>query len=320
MNSQFNKYIDSFKKLRRAPQYGGAPHKPILLLSILEGVRRGEITSNKIYITPELVLCFKEFWSKIVTTPHQANFALPFYHMQSEAFWKLICKPGHEIVLTASKSIKSLTSLDNSILYAEIDFELFILMCNEVNNNILKETIFSYYFTEIKSFSVNYEFINNIEKQILNDNQEDYINTIEKISKSDTPEEIEEELFIRGNIFKREIPKIYNYTCAISRMKITSTSNAQMVDACHIIPFSLSKNDTIKNGISLCPNLHRAFDRGLISISTDYKVIVSNQVKEDNSPFSLLQFKNKDILLPTNNKFYPDKENLNWHQKNTFIN
>jgi len=29
------------------------------------------------------------------------------------------------------------------------------------------------------------------------------------------------------------------------------------------------------NGLALCPNLHRAFDRGLIAISDDYRVVVS---------------------------------------------
>jgi putative restriction endonuclease len=38
-----------------------------------------------------------------------------------------------------------------------------------------------------------------------------------------------------------------------------------MIDGCHIIPFSKNYNDTIINGIALCPNLHKAFDRALIT-------------------------------------------------------
>ncbi|MFC4198185.1 HNH endonuclease [Pedobacter jamesrossensis] len=33
------------------------------------------------------------------------------------------------------------------------------------------------------------------------------------------------------------------------------------------VPFNVSHNDKVTNGIALCPNLHRAFDRGLVSIS-----------------------------------------------------
>ena len=36
---------------------------------------------------------------------------------------------------------------------------------------------------------------------------------------------------------------------------------------CHIVPFSVGHKDRVDkvdNGIALCPNLHRAFDRGLV--------------------------------------------------------
>jgi putative restriction endonuclease len=56
---------------------------------------------------------------------------------------------------------------------------------------------------------------------------------------------------------------------------VDATINVTMVDACHIVPFSISYDDTITNGLALCPNLHRAFDRGLIAISDDYRVVVS---------------------------------------------
>lgn len=87
-----------------------------------------------------------------------------------------------------------------------------------------------------------------------------------------------------------------------------------MIDACHIIPFSESYDDTIKNGIALCPNLHRAFDRGLISIDDNYKVIVSKKFIESKSSYLLRQFEGKMILLPTEKKFHPSIENLSQHR------
>ena len=72
-----------------------------------------------------------------------------------------------------------------------------------------------------------------------------------------------------------------------------------MVDACHIVPFSESYDDTLTNGIALCPNLHRAFDRGLISISDDYTVLINrNFVEDKNSVLNLSQFEDKQIILP----------------------
>jgi putative restriction endonuclease len=112
--------------------------------------------------------------------------------------------------------------------------------------------------------------------------------------------------------------KIYNYQCAISGMKIEASRNIQMIDACHIVPFAISKNDTIKNGISLSPNLHRAFDRGLITINNDYTVVVTSKIIESKSSYSISQFEGKKNLLPQNYNFYPDTENLKWHRKERF--
>lgn len=109
-----------FSYLRRDSKYGGAPHKPILLLAILELVRKGEIRNNRITITPELVLEFKSIWSRLVVTPHNPNFALPFYHMKSEPFWKLITYSGVTIPVTSSNSIRSLNALKESVAFAGI--------------------------------------------------------------------------------------------------------------------------------------------------------------------------------------------------------
>lgn len=36
-----SEYIHYFTKLRRAPNLGGAPYKPVLLLSIIDAVEKG---------------------------------------------------------------------------------------------------------------------------------------------------------------------------------------------------------------------------------------------------------------------------------------
>jgi putative restriction endonuclease len=89
-----------------------------------------------------------------------------------------------------------------------------------------------------------------------------------------------------------------------------------MIDACHIIPFSESYNDTITNGIALCPNLHRAFDRGLISISTDYKVLVNDNFSESvHSSYNIRQFEGVKLLLPESENLYPSIESLTHHHR-----
>lgn len=323
MNSQnILHYKKLFTKLRRDYKFGGAPHKPVLLLAIINLIRKGEITNNRIEITFELVLEFKEIWSKIVDTPHIPNFALPFYHMKSEPFWKLITKSGMEVPTTSSNSIRSLSALQESLAFAEMDKELFLEIQNKEASLFLQQTLLETYFPNTKSNFENFKSYNlftELETQILNEDQIQYAHRIDELKNKLSTEEFQEEIFVRGGVFKREIPKIYNYQCAISGMKIESFRNIQMIDACHIVPFAVSKNDTITNGISLSPNLHRAFDRGLITINDDFEVIVTSKIIESQSNFSLSQFEGKQIILPTQETHYPSIENLRWHNRERFI-
>jgi len=315
------KYLKKFSKLRRDYKFGGAPHKPILLLAIINLIKKGEINNNFIEISPELVLEFKEIWSKLVETPHTPNFALPFYHMKSEPFWKLITKNGIEIPTTSSNSIKSLNALQESLLYAEIDSDLFTIICSE-DRIIFIDALLNQYFPNTKNNYINIDsniLFRKFENEILNENSENYIKRIKELSENLSKEEYQEEIFVRGGIFKREVPKIYGFQCAISGMKIETNRNIQMIDACHIIPFALSKNDTITNGIALSPNIHRAFDRGLITINDKYQVNVSKHIVDNNSPFSLIQFEGKQVSLPEKTKHYPALDSMKWHLKVKFL-
>jgi putative restriction endonuclease len=52
-----------------------------------------------------------------------------------------------------------------------------------------------------------------------------------------------------------------------------------VVYACCLIPFADAQGDTIIKEIALSPNRHRAFDRGLVSVSNDYRVQVYSRAK-----------------------------------------
>ncbi len=324
MNDQtIEQYVRQFRGLRTAPQFGGAPHKPVLLLAVIKGIEAGEINTCRIFITPGLVIGFREIWDQMVTTPHKPKFSLPFFHLRSEPFWRLVCKPGCELPRTSSNSINSFGALDASVEYAEIDERLFLLLSDPVSREVLRQELKSRYFPDTGKVAQPYTLIEDLQRQMLNDDPETYRKRIEEIEKSNPENEAEEELLVRSALFKREIPRIYNYQCAVSGMRVITSTNsptsAQMVDACHIKPFADFKDDTIGNGLSLSPNLHRAFDRGLITINDDFVVRVSPAVIETDSPYSLRQFEGKQICLPEDPKHYPLVQNLVWHRKERWL-
>ena len=114
MTEKLPYYIHCFTHLKRDAKNGGAPHKPILLLSIIRLFEEGIFTNNQVHILPELVASFKTNWSKLVVTYHHPIFAMPFYHMSSEPFWKLIANVGCEKWIVSKSSMRSLQNLTKS--------------------------------------------------------------------------------------------------------------------------------------------------------------------------------------------------------------
>ena len=317
------KYLLQLNKLNRGytKGLGKAPHKPILLLSIIELIKKQEITNSRIFITPKLVLTFRDLWKKLVDTGHIENFALPFFHLRSEPFWYLVAKPEGKISMTKSKSIKSFKNLKDNVAFAEIDKALFQILLDPIGNNVIKNALLDKYFSGSYDYLSEYNNAeeSQIEYEIQNAKSKEYRDQLLSLKANLREEQFEEEIFIRSGLFKSTIPKIYDNTCCISGLKIYSDHNIQMVDACHIHPFSLSHDDTIPNGIALSPNMHRAFDRGLVTITGDYIVRVSPSINEEKSTITLNQFEGKQISLPDKVSWYPSIESLTWHNKEVFL-
>ncbi len=319
MQQNLQIYLKAFQKLKRGTtKYGPAPHKPILLLSILQAVQNELILSPQIYVTAELICLFKATWSKLVNTQHVCTFTLPFFHLHKEksAFWKLLPNPGYEVMLFSQESMSSLGTLNTQVHHAEIPGELFLLMLDQKANHTLQVLLLDEYFPSTKQHYIenSYAYLdlfNQIENKLLQESPEQYATEIKQLIYSHQ----EEEVFLRGSVFKREIPKLYQNTCCISSLNIESTRNISMIDACHIVPFSESYNDTVSNGIALSPTLHRAFDRGLIAINSEYRVMIAQDLYESTSAHTLKGFEGKTILLPANSNFHPAQENFGWHRR-----
>jgi putative restriction endonuclease len=316
MNKDLPYYIHCFTHLKRDLKNGGAPHKPILLLSVIKIFEQGYYTNNQIHVLPELVASFKSNWTKLVITKHFPIFALPFYHLSSEPFWKLMPNVGCEKWIESKSSMRSFNNLATAVQCASIDQELSDLLLIPENRAVLKISLLDKYFPDTKS---NFGTNGNDDlpsETILYEQSEQYKQKIIELKSQVDENSFQEEIFIRSGLFKREVPKIYNHTCAISGLRISAIINVSMVDACHIVPFSEDYDDTLTNGIALCPNLHRAFDRGLISIADDYTVLVNkNFVEDQKSVFNISQFAGKKMFLPFSEYLYPSLENISFHRK-----
>ena len=125
------KYTTQLSSLKTAKIAGvKAPHKPILLLSIIDLIERGMIISNNIVLNEELERVFSTNWDRYIgnTILFQPKIATPFWHLQNEPFWKLVRQNGDIIDVSSAKPIYAVGSVRKQGIYAEIDDKLFELL------------------------------------------------------------------------------------------------------------------------------------------------------------------------------------------------
>lgn len=127
----FEYYKDCFSSLNTMKKTGKrAPHKALLLLSVIDLIEHGVITDCRIPLSEELVKQFKQNTSKFLgeSIMFQPKANYPYYHMRSEPFWQLVTNPNCSIDKITNYS---LSSLRGNIAYARIDEELFELLKNQ---------------------------------------------------------------------------------------------------------------------------------------------------------------------------------------------
>lgn len=304
---------------RGVTKYGKAPHKPILLLAVVDGFEKGYLKGKEVPISEDLLASFHDYWRLLVDTGHDANFSLPFFHLGSEksGIWQLRPYWGKEIPVTKSNSIKSFKALKQTVAYAVLSDELVLALQNPVQRNEIKQTLIQHYFPAktgiIQANTVLYS--ESVKKDILYDPTENYVRKVIRYFEEIKTEEREEELILRSHIFKKAVIEVYDGCCAISGQKLKIDANPVLLDACHIIPFAESHDDTITNGLALSPTLHRAFDRGLVTVSDNYRIQVHPRLSDYYPEVGLRQFNNQELKLPADARFHPSPEKLYRHRQ-----
>ena len=148
-NKDLSYYEERFAHLN-VNKMGGqaAPHKPILLLAIMDLVECEIIMLPQIELREALIAAFKWNWARLVPKESHFNPAIgtPFYHMSGEPFWRLVPKdPSY------APNTTNITSLREHYEYAEIDSELFVLMLDADARQRLRKVLIETYLTDHNS-------------------------------------------------------------------------------------------------------------------------------------------------------------------------
>ena len=131
-------WIKHFSSLSRAPgavwteaTKRKAPHKPLLLLAVLDLVQRGVITAPFIAVDGDLVELnelFNLYWRRVVPMGQTSSIAFPFSRLSREPFWELVPQPGKTITDAVINNTSSVSYLRKYTLGAKLDDGLFQVM------------------------------------------------------------------------------------------------------------------------------------------------------------------------------------------------
>jgi len=92
-------------------------------------------------------------------------------------------------------------------------------------------------------------------------------------------------------------------------------SSRSLVEAAHIIPFGVSRNDKPDNGLPLCPNHHWAMDRFLIAPCAGIWRVGPSLDSRIEGQKDLVALHGQRVIPPTEEKFYPAFESLRWREQ-----
>jgi putative restriction endonuclease len=122
---------------------------------------------------------------------------------------------------------------------------------------------------------------------------------------------------LRDAAFAKNVKEAYASKCAFTGICIINGGGKAEVDAAHIKPVSESGPDSTRNGIALSKTVHWMFDRGLLSLEDNGKILMAkkqipDQVERIINPSG-------EVHLPENTLYRPHPQFLRYHRENKFL-
>ena len=116
--------------------------------------------------------------------------------------------------------------------------------------------------------------------------------------------------------FRIGLTEAYQRRCAI-----TGENILPVLEAAHIQPVARQGTNDLTNGLLLRSDMHTLYDEGLLGVTPDYRIKVSEQIREHyvNGKVYYAWDGRPLTTMPSEAELMPDRERLEWHMKNVFV-
>lgn len=118
---------------------------------------------------------------------------------------------------------------------------------------------------------------------------------------------------VRDASFRRNVLGAYEGKCAFTGLKILDGRGNFEVQAAHIKSVADNGPDILRNGLALSSTAHWMFDRHLLSLTDDYRLLIAESRIPDRY-LQLLRKPNEQIYLPEDERLWPSQTFVEGHR------
>jgi putative restriction endonuclease len=287
----------------RTERRGLAPHKPLMLLTIMDMIEDRSIASPWIAYSAELFFRFSCYWDVVYDRQlNRPDMRLPFHALggHRDRIWE---RYTDERQPSRSRETTTLCHMDESLWDAFHDSAF---------RRSARIQLVAAYFEPIEQIAL-------CASLKIPEPTSDAIANIRR-SAAEYKKSLAKG---RDSKFRSAVLTGYQFTCALTGYRI-NTDKEHLVEAAHIYKHSESGDDDPRNGLALTPDAHWMFDRGLWTADFQdgvYLVRVAlGKFNEDATMGkSLAQRHGGALNLSGSRGLQPDPKRLAWHRDSVFI-
>lgn len=121
---------------------------------------------------------------------------------------------------------------------------------------------------------------------------------------------------VRDASFRRQVRTAYRNTCAVTGLRLINGGGRPEVQAAHIRSVEADGPDAVRNGVALTGTAHWLFDRGLMTFSDDFRILLSPHGVPDD--LDKLIRPDRRLAVPEAPEARPHPTYLRWHRDHCF--
>ncbi|MFY9611002.1 MAG: HNH endonuclease [Blastocatellia bacterium] len=116
----------------------------------------------------------------------------------------------------------------------------------------------------------------------------------------------------RDAAFAKSVVMAYGSTCAVTGLRLINGGGRCEVEAAHIRPVGEDHHgpDSVRNGIALSRTVHWMFDRGLLTLSDDHKILIAERFLANDTRRLIEPHKKISHVLPEAQAHSPQQSRI----------